>query len=152
MKLGERHPPARAPWDALTTSGEVRVLEAEVAALREALRRPAPPEHPRRRLEEERRALLGRVHQLEDERVLLAARRDALRTAFDDAARAGRRRDGRLRAAGHLLGLGLLVAATLFLLEDAPGWLRGGGGPEGLALLTLATVGLGLRVQRRSCP
>lgn len=149
MKASAKAAPARAPWEALPTSGEVRVLEDEVAHLREALRRPPGPDDTVQRLEERRRECHARVRALEDERVALAARRDALRGEFDRASRAGRRRDGRLRAAGQVLGLASLLAALLHLAGSAPSLLSGGSGAQGVGLLGLAALGLALRARAR---
>jgi hypothetical protein len=140
----------RAPWDSVKTSGELRVLETEVAQLREALRHPPPREEGDDALNE-RRALVVRVGTLEDERVTLATRRDVLRREFDAEVRAARRRDGRLRALGQLLGLVMSVGLALLaapLLLDAPPESSAAGFP-GLALVALATLGLGVRARRR---
>ena len=100
------------------------------------------------RLAVERAAL--RVGELEDERLALATRRERLRRGFDAAARAAQRRDGRLRALGHLVGLaasvglGLLAADALAASPpeaDIAGWL-------GLGLLLLAALGLASRTRR----
>ncbi|MEW6435029.1 MAG: hypothetical protein AB1730_26310 [Myxococcota bacterium] len=144
-------PVARAPWDRQATSGEIRTLEAEVAALRESLRRPPARDDDARHAESARRTLVGQVESLESQRVALAARRESLRTAFDAAMRAGLRRDARLRALGQVLALVLLaiLAPRLadVLLSDVPVE-PGAGGAPGVALLLLATVGLAARLRR----
>lgn len=145
-------PVARAPWDRQATSGEVRTLESEVAALRESLRRPPARDDDARHAESARRTLVSQVESLESKRVALAARRESLRTGFDAAVRAGLRRDARLRALGQVLALALLavLAPSLadVLLSSAPVE-PGAGGAPGVALLVLAAVGLAARLRRR---
>lgn len=145
-----RPPPLpRAPWDAPTPSGEVRLLEDEVARLRDALRRPPPPGDDTRHLHDERKALVARVHALEDERLALATRREALRADFDAAARAGQRRDAGLRALGHLTGVALLLAFALAAAHALPAPAVERPDAAGAALLALAAAGLLARVRRR---